>query len=364
MKKRKGILSVFLALLLAVSVSVPAFAADKTELQKAIEISGAYLQKTVANPQISSIGGEWTVIGLARSAIDVPQDYFTQYYQTAAETTAQKQGVLHARKYTEYSRVVLALTAIGADPSDVGRYDLLQPLADFEKVTGQGINGAAWALLALDSGGYEIPIVPDVKIQATRQMYVEQILSKQLADGGWNLSGEGSADPDVTGMVLQALSKYTEQPAVKTAVEQALTCLSHLQDETGGFSSYAVETSESVAQVIVALGELGINFQDERFVKNGNTLLDALLGYWNADGSFRHTPSGESNLMATEQGFYGLVAAQRAMNGESGLYQMADSKQEAETPVKEEQHEKEALEHLSVDLPARWAAAFGRMRQK
>lgn len=364
MRKVKRVLSILLALLLAVSVSVPAFAADKTELQKSIDISGAYLQKTVANPQVSSVGGEWTVIGLARSEIDVPQEYFTQYDKTVAKTTAQKQGVLHARKYTEYSRVVLALTAIGADPSDVGGYDLLQPLADFEKVTGQGINGPVWALLALDSGGYEIPVVPDVKIQATRQMYVEQILAKQLADGGWNLSGGGSADPDVTGMVLQALSNYTEQPAVKTAVEQALNCLSRMQDETGGFSSYAVETSESVVQVIVALGELGIDLQDERFVKNGNTLLDALLGYWNEDGSFRHTPSGESNLMATEQGFYGLVAAQRAMNGESSLYQMADRKQEAETPVKEEQNEKEAVGSMSVDLPARWAAAFGRMRQK
>lgn len=364
MRKMKRVLSILLALLLAVSVSVPAFAEDRIDLQKAIDISGAYLQKTVAAPQISSIGGEWTVIGLARSGMDVSQEYFDRYEKTAAETTAQKHGVLHGRKYTEYSRVVLALTAIGADPSDVGGYDLLQPLADFEKVTWQGINGPIWALIALDSGGYEIPVVPDVKIQATRQMYVDEILSRQLADGGWNLSGGGSADPDVTGMVLQALSKYTEQPAVKTAVEQALNCLSRMQDETGGFYSYDTDTSESVVQVIVALGELGIDLQDERFVKNGNTLLDALLGYWNADGSFRHTSSGESNLMATEQGFYGLVAAQRAMNGESSLYQMEDRKQEAETPVKEEQNEKEAVESLSVDLPARWAAAFGGLRQK
>lgn len=324
MRKMKRGLSVLLALVLTFGLSVPVLAADSKDLQKAIQTSAAYLQKTVAAPQVSSIGGEWAVIGLARSGADVPEKYFETYYETAVETVTKKKGVLHAKKYTEYSRVALALTAIGADPSDVGGYDLLKPLADFEKVTWQGINGPAWALIALDSGKYEMPVNPDAKIQATRQMYVDEILSRQLTDGGWNLSGGGSADPDVTGMVLQALSNYTEQPAVKKAVEQALTCLSQMQDETGGFSSYDMDTSESVVQVIVALGELGIDLTDGRFVKNGNTLLDALMGYWNPNGSFSHTGAAEGNQMATEQGFYGMVAAQRAISGKNSLYRMED----------------------------------------
>ena len=311
MKKMKRIASVLLALVLTFSCAAPAFAAEKTDLEKRIKMTAAYLQKTVKEPQISSVGGEWTVIGLARSGADVPDAYFEEYYDAVKNTVKQKKGILHGRKYTEYSRVALALTAIGADPADVGGYDLLKPLEDVGKVTGQGINGPVWALIVLED-------------KEVCQKYVEMILSKQLADGGWNLSGEGSADPDVTGMVLQALAKYQKQPAVKAATEKALSCLSRLQDEKGGFSSYGMDNSESIVQVIVALGELSISLDDARFVKSGNTLLDALLVYQNQDGSFSHTGDGESNLMATEQGLCGLVSAWRNMEGKRSLYDMDD----------------------------------------
>ena len=54
-------------------------------------------------------------------------------------------------------------------------------------------------------------------------------------------------------MALQALSKYQNNEKVKTATEKALDCLSNMQKENGGFSSYEVETSESSVQVLVAL---------------------------------------------------------------------------------------------------------------
>ena len=311
MKNIKRLLSVFLVLVLFFFCVTPTLAAEKAELEKRIERTAVYLQKTVKEPQISSVGGEWTMIGLARSGVDVSDGYFEGYYDAVENLVKQKKGNLHGRKYTEYSRVALALTAIGADPSDVAGYDLLKPLEDAEKVNGQGINGPVWALIALDE-------------KDVCQEYVDMILSEQLTDGGWNLSGAGSADPDVTGMVLQALAKYQEQPKVKEATEKALSCLSRLQEETGGFTSYGTNNAESIVQVIVALGELDIPLEDDRFVKNGNTLLDALLAYQNKDGSFSHTGDGESNLMATEQGLYGLVSAWRNLEGKNSLYDMDD----------------------------------------
>ena len=83
-----------------------------------------------------------------------------------------------------------------------------------------------------------------------------------------------SADPDITAMALQALAKYTDRADVAEAVEEALSCLSALQNNVGGYASWGTTNSESVAQVIVALGELGISLDDSRFVKNGNTLVD------------------------------------------------------------------------------------------
>ena len=71
--------------------------------------------------------------------------------------------------------------------------------------------------------------------------------------------------------------------------------------------------------------ELGIDLNDSRFVKNGHALLDNLMTYRNNDGSFRHNTDGSgSDQMASEQGFYGIVAAMRAEQGKNSLYHMSD----------------------------------------
>jgi hypothetical protein len=315
---------------LVFTLSAGALVADKPALQTAVTRSAAYMLKTVANPQVGSIGGEWAVLGLARSGYDVPQTYYQNYYATVESYVKACKGVLHDKKYTEYSRLIVALTSIGKDARNVGGYDLTQALGDFDKTIWQGLNGPIWALIALDSGNYAIPQNKSAKTQATRQMYVNEILSRQLADGGWSLMGKGGgttpADPDITGMALQALAKYQSDSAVQKAIDVALNCLSKQQDKDGGFSSWENGNSESVVQVITALCELGISLDDSRFVKNGSTLLDSLLFYRQADGSFRHmSVGGGNNQMSSEQGLYGLVAVLRAQNGKNSLYRMSDA---------------------------------------
>lgn len=126
------VLNVFLTLGMLLSLAAPAMAAE-TSLDAAIEGSAAYMLKTVTDPQVGSVGGEWAVIGLARSGCDVPQSYWDAYYDTVEDYVKDHKGNLHDKKYTEYSRVIVALTAIGADPTNVAGYDLLKPLGDFEK---------------------------------------------------------------------------------------------------------------------------------------------------------------------------------------------------------------------------------------
>jgi hypothetical protein len=170
-----------------------------------------------------------------------------------------------------------------------------------------------------------MPNNPNAKVQATREMYTNHILEKQTPDGGWALSGD-VADPDVTGMALQALSKYQNNEKVKTATEKALNCLSKMQKENGGFSSYKTENSESCVQVLVALCELGISVDDVRFVKNGKSVLDNLFTYYDSGKGFKHIHEDSTNLMATEQCFYALVALKRANEGRNTLYDMSDAK--------------------------------------
>jgi hypothetical protein len=90
------------------------------------------------------------------------------------------------------------------------------------------------------------------------------------------------------------------------------------------------------------------------FFASESALLDALFAYQNQDGSFSHMGDGKSNLMATEQGLYGMVSAWRNMIGKSSLYDMDDvtiSVQEKKAPQKDtDKVESEYFEKTFVDI--------------
>lgn len=317
----------------------------EVEYQDIYNETGKYLSGTVTNPGVASTGGEWAVLGLARAGYPVEEGYFDKYVSNLMKTLKENDGVLDDKKYTEYSRVVLALTSIGYDVTDVGGYNLLKPLADFDKTVWQGINGAIFALIAFDSHDYEIPEAPEgAESQTTREKLIQRIIELELAGGGWSLFGN-QADTDITAMAIQALAPYYESNAnVKAAVDRALAKLSTMQDSFGSFGSVvsgsSSSTSESCAQVVVALTALGIDpDSDPRFVKNGNSVLDALLSYAVEDGGFKHVASGDINGMATEQGYYALAAYDRFLNDKTSLYDMTDVKigSEPEQPEPEEE---------------------------
>ena len=197
----KKIISLILSFVLISSAN--AFAVSIDDINSAIRDTEKYLYENSQTPTVSSIGGEWLIMGLSRNDGDISDSYYEDYYNNVVNYVKECGGVLHNKKYTEYSRVIIALTSIGKDPQNVGGYNLLLPLGDFEKTTWQGINGAIWALIALDCGQYDMPYNADAQIHATREMYVEKIINSQLDDGGWSLLGSGESDIDVTAMALQ-----------------------------------------------------------------------------------------------------------------------------------------------------------------
>jgi hypothetical protein len=326
--KTKRISALLLTLALALSLTVPA-AAQTTAAADALTDTAACTLEQVKNPQIGYLGGEWAILGLVRGGCTLPALYCQRYYKAVETQVIAKKGVLDAKKNTEFARVILGLTAIGKNPADVAGYNLLTPLGDYDKTLTQGVMGPIYALLALDSGSYAMPENKTAATQATRQMYVDYLLKQQLTDGGWNYSGksEEGADPDVTGMVLQALAKYQDQTAVKTATDKALLRISAMQLADGGFSSWGTESSESAAQILVALTELGISTDDSRFVKNGKSAVDNLLTFWRKGSGFLHAAGDkQTNEYSTEQALYGLAAVQRAAQKQSSLYRMEDAK--------------------------------------
>lgn len=272
-------------------------------------------------------GGEWVALGLARSGSI--SDTLAEQYAQAAYQYVKKKGssTMSDSKSTENSRMILALTSIGKDPTDVAGYDLLEPLADLDYVKSQGINGPIFALIALDSHDYEIPKAVAGKTQTTREALIDAILAAQLSDGGWNVNGNG-ADADMTAMAIQALAPYYSSNAiVKSAIDDALNRLSQMQEANGGYTSWGTANAESVAQVIVALTSLGIDpASDGRFIKNGYSTLDALATFYNDKGGFKHSQSDttSSNGLATEQAYYALASWYRLKAGKTSLYDMSD----------------------------------------
>ena len=287
--------------------------------------TGEYIQ-SLGTPSVGPIGGEWEVLGLARSGLTVPglEDYCQKALEFIRQSIDPATMRLHSAKSTDNSRMILALTAIGKDATNIDGYNLVAGLSDLDYVTYQGNNGPIWALIALDSGNYP------ASGTATRQALLETILSAQTTDGGWAVTGS-KADTDMTGMALQALAPYYDtDEQVRAAVDRAIDKLSQMQQADGSFcADYGdgnpVATSESIAQVITGLTALGIDpATDPRFVKSGGSALDALLRYYVDGGGFRHLLEGERDGMATEQGYYALTAYFRFRNGETALYDMTD----------------------------------------
>ena len=287
--------------------------------------TGDYLL-SLGIPGVGSVGGEWRVLGLARAGkitSELSDGYYSSLVSYVKENGSAK---LDSRKSTENSRVILALSAIGKDATDVAGYNLLEPLADFDFVTWQGLNGPVFALIALDTYNYEIPTASEGVTQTTREKLINYILESQLENGGWTFFGS-AADPDMTGMAIQALAPYYSNNAdVKTAVDKALDVLSATQQENGGFASWGSVNVESCAQVLTALASLGINADtDERFIKNGSTLVDTIMDF-SVENGFAHIKDGGYNQMATEQAYYALVSYNRVKNGKTSLYDMSDAK--------------------------------------
>lgn len=346
------IISGFMVFLLTVCLCIQPEAAVHTQVEEVKELNpsvdtvltnvGNYILSVDTNPDYSST---WNVIGLIRSGRNVPSDYVKNYYNNTVNFLINQGWQLSKTKYSDYSKLILGMTAIGKDARDIDGHNILAYLSDFSKVKLQGFNGPIWALIALNSHpDYEIPLDLGASEQTTEEGLIQYLLTRETTKGGWTLFGN-TPDTDITGMTIQALSSYYgKRDDVTGAIDRAIEWLSSTQNEEGGYSTLngntTTESSESDSQVIVALSALGIDSAtDSRFVQtNGKSVLSRLFDYYisegNNKGGFMHIfadaenngggAAGTLNGMATEQGMYATVAYQRMLEGRTSLYDMSD----------------------------------------
>ena len=180
----------------------------------------------------------------------------------------------------------------------------------------QGLNGWIFALLAMDAVGAEAP----ADARYSRESIVDTIVSAQLPEGGFALGGS-DMDVDITAMALQALAPYQAQyPEV---IDAALNALSAAQLPSGGFESWGAQSSESCAQVLLALTALDIDPEtDERFQKADGNVIDALLAFRLNDGSFAHQSDGAADAMAGEQAMQALAAMALRQQGHGRFFDL------------------------------------------
>ena len=292
-----------------------------------------YVKAETYNPSLGSTYGEWAVLAEARGNVSASV-WYDKYLSNIAKSVASMNGKLDPTstqtKHTEYSRVILALTALGEDAtkftgSNGTVYNLVEPL--FEKngstyrVSEQGNNGTAFALIALDSGNY----YDNATGTTARNAWIKSLCDAQINNGAWGIDADfPGSNVDMTAMVVQALAPYCSTNAtVKAAVDKAVEWLSAEYQKTGDYGS-----SESAAQVIVALSALNIDAKiDSRFQHNGISVLSNFLSYADPNSKgFLHDkqPNSTVNQMASEQAAYTLVAYDRYVNGSKRLYDMSD----------------------------------------
>ena len=321
-----------------------------------------YVEDETPTPTVNSVGGEWAVFALNRGGA-AKDNWNDRYLANLSKTLDEKNGVLSSSVYTEYSRVILALTSMGVDAgqvtTDKAAYDLVKPLLDKDDkgdymAAAQGNNGTAFALLAVDSHDY----LPGAEGKALRAGLIASLKAKQQESGAWAISGTSGQSLDTTAAAVYALAPYYLDEAklaalggsvthaeLKAMVDDALAFLSGKQDENGGFGS-----AEADGWVIIALSTLGRDADtDEQFVKNGKSVLDDLLSYFDkTTGGFRHLADGGVDQMASEQAAYDLVAYDRFKNGKNTLYDMTD----VEIASLEEKADKAAAEEVEKLIDA------------
>ena len=144
---------------------------------------------------------------------------------------------------------------------------------------------------------------------------VDMILTQQLTDGGWGYTYEEKdvLDMDASAPVILALSKYYKSnDAVKTALDKVLNAdvIGKFQGKTGAiYSSWTnAPSAESTGLVLAGLAACGKDYKEYKV--GPKNLVDGLARMLNKEkNGFLY--SGETNVLATEQGFRGLLAAKQ-----------------------------------------------------
>ena len=256
-----------------------------------------YLATATQEENAKAIYALWT------SGATVPGGFYDEYLQALADwlDLAVKRG-----KTAYIPGAIRTVAAMGLDVTDFAGHDLMDALRKPELV--EADEDRLDMLLDLDAAG---DAGKKDEFSALREQLLTEALARQQSSGEFRYTSKWPAElkqkgvddePDrfdyilLTAKSAQALAPYQSRKDVSAAIDKALTYLSEQQLPSGGFVKYGDEDVEEDAAGLEMLAALGISLADERFTKDGHTVLDGMMG-WYQDFYFEEAPK-------PGQGFY------------------------------------------------------------
>lgn len=256
-----------------------------------------YLAAATQEENAKAVYALWT------SGAAVPSGFYDEYLQALADwlDLAVKRG-----KTAYIPGAIRTVAAMRLDVTDFAGHDLMDALRKPELV--EADEDRLDMLLDLDAAG---DAGKTDEFSALREQLLTEALARQQSSGEFRYTSKWpaelkqkgvAAEPDrfdyilLTAKSAQALAPYQSRPEVRAAIEKAVSYLSMQQLDSGGFLRYGEEDVEEDAAVLEMLAALGISITDERFTKDGHTVLDGMMGWYQSIYSNQAPKPG--------QGFY------------------------------------------------------------
>ncbi len=283
----KKIISLLVSAIMILSIVPTAVLANDVEneetdvyeiISEGIGSAESYIQEQLTAAHNSSgvtYGYEWYIITMLRAGKTVDEEILEEYYASIVEEVKNWEADI---KPTEAERTALALAVMGKDITDIDGINLAELIYNNPKLS-DGSNELAYALIALDASGIEIP---DDAVWC-RDSIIEKILSFQTENYGFGLTDNEGADVDMTAICLQALAPYQDKEVVKEATDNALVYLKNAISEDYTLS----DNVNSIAQVLLAISSLKIDVTNPEngFGNAENNIITAIDTYRNPDGN-------------------------------------------------------------------------------
>lgn len=276
--------------------------------------------------------------GLSQNEKDQLSETMRKLITTSSEYYMGNKGATFSKE------AVRALVVLGMNPADVDGLDYLAPLTSLD---GKEFREFSDSLMDIDAVDPSVWRARGVDVNVLVDEYAAAMIEYQMPNGkfddhykyvlekgdDWQTSKFTNRDEvKLNANIVEALAAHQDKEYIAKAVENAIEYLSSVQFADGSFPGRDGQPDgEATLAVLDMMNAAGISLDDERFVKNGNTVADGLRTFYidglgfvsktevEADAeSLTELPSYESNVMDFSSTVSALTYLQAAENGKFG----------------------------------------------